>query len=303
MFRFSFLLPSAFCLSLFVRNQLRYARCELISLSPATLFFYLPKLMKANFPCCRQKSLTFNLFMRSRRLSAIVCAVLLIAFASSAQLSAQKKSTAARTQKLPSPEKIIGDYLKAIGGKKRLTGITDATYEWKIQLKDQLMGSAETQEKAPAATRTKMTFGNGEINSAVSSRSAWTRGLDGNLRTLTDAEAGSAKLQAALDASRFIDYKKLNVLARTVAFDETSTEPAYVVEFSTRAGARLRYWFSTSSKLLLKTVDETRATTVSFTDYRAENGVLEPHRVEIATNSKDALTLLLQSARYNAGLS
>jgi hypothetical protein len=259
--------------------------------------------MKTNFPCCRQKSSTVDLLVRSRWLSAIVCAVLLIAFASSAQLKAQKKSTAARSQKLPAPEKIIGDYLKAIGGKKRLAGITDATYEWKIQLKDQLMGRAETQQKAPAATRTKMTFGNGEINSAVSSRSAWTRGLDGNLRTLTDAEAGSAKLQAALDASRFIDYKKLNVLARTVAFDETSTEPAYVVEFSTRTGARLRYWFSASSKLLLKTVDETCATTVSFTDYRAENGVLEPHRVEIATNSKDALTLLLQSARYNAGLS
>ncbi|MDT5120525.1 MAG: hypothetical protein QOC96_7 [Acidobacteriota bacterium] len=259
--------------------------------------------MKTDSPFRRQNYSIVNLFMRSRRLSAIVCAVLLIAFASSAQLNAQKKSTAARSQKLPSPEKIIGDYLKAVGGKKRLAAITDATYEWKIQLKDQLMGSAETQEKAPAATRTKMTFGNGEINSAVSSRSAWTRGLDGNLRTLTDAEAGSAKLQAALDASRFIDYKKLNVLARTVAFDETSAEPAYVVEFSTRAGARLRYWFSAASKLLLKTVDETRGTAVSFTDYRAENGVLEPHRVEIATNSKDSLTLLLQSARYNAGLS
>jgi hypothetical protein len=259
--------------------------------------------MKTDSPFRRQKSSIVNLFMRSRRLSAIVCAVLLIAFASSAQLNAQKKSTAARSQKLPSPEKIVGDYLKAVGGKKRLAAITDATYEWKIQLKDQLMGSAETQEKAPAATRTKMTFGNGEINSAVSSRSAWTRGLDGNLRTLTDAEAGSAKLQAALDASRFIDYKKLNVLARTVAFDETSTEPAYVVEFSTRAGARLRYWFSAASKLLLKTVDEARGTAVSFTDYRAENGVLEPHRVEIATNSKNALTFLLQSARYNTGLS
>jgi len=259
--------------------------------------------MKTNSPFRRQKFTTLNQLMRSHRLTLFVIAVLLVTFTSSAQLSAQKKSTAVRSQKLPSPEKIIGDYLKAIGGKKRLAAIADATYEWKIQLKDQLMGSAETQEKAPAATRTKMTFGNGEINSAVSSRSAWTRGLDGNLRTLTDAEAGSAKLQAALDASRFIDYKKLNVLARTVAFDETVTEPAYVVEFSTRAGARLRYWFSASSKLLLKTVDETRGTTVSFTDYRAESGVLEPHRVEIATNSKDALTLLLQSARYNAGLS
>lgn len=241
--------------------------------------------------------------MRRRRLILLIIAVLLFTVAPGAQLNAQKKSVAARPQKLPSPDKIVGDYLKATGGKKRLTGIADATYEWKIQLKDQLMGNAETQQKAPTATRTKLTFGNGEINSAVSSRSAWTRGLDGNLRTLTDAEAGSAKLQAALDASRLIDYKKLNVLARAVAFDETSSEPAYVVEFSTRAGARLRYWFGANSKLLLKTVDEARGTTVGFADYRAENGVLEPHRVEMTAGGKDALTFLLQSARYNTGLS
>jgi hypothetical protein len=259
--------------------------------------------MKTNSPSRRQESSVLTLFMRSRRLAVFASVLLLAAFVVSAQLYAQKKSASARPQKLPSPDKIIGDYQKAIGGKKRLVGIKDATYEWKVQLKDQEMGSALVQQKAPASTHNTMTFGNGEINSAVSTRSAWTRGLDGNLRTLTDSEAGSAKLQAALDASRFVDYKKLNVLARTVAFDETLSEPAYVVEFSTRAGARLRYWFAVNSKLLLKTVDETRGSIQSFTDYRAENGVLEPHRVEIATNGKEPLTLLLQAARYNTGLS
>jgi hypothetical protein len=234
--------------------------------------------------------------------SVFASAVLLVVFTASASAYAQKKS-AARSQKFPSPEKIIGDYQKAVGGKKRLAGIKDATYEWKVQLKDQIMGSAETKLLAPASTRSTLTFGNGDINSGVSARSAWTHGLDGKLRTLTDAEAGSAKLQAALDASRFVDYRKLNVLARTVAYDETLPEPAYVVEFSTRAGARLRYWFAANSKLLLKTVDETRGTAIGLSDYRAENGVLEPHHVEIATGGKDALTFLLQSVHYNTGLS
>src|SRR5205085_7666477 len=98
-----------------------------------------------------------------------------------------------------------------------------------IQLKEQATGRALIKVKAPVSTRTDMTFGNGELQSAVSARSAWMRGLDGNLRTLTDAEAGAAKLQSALGASRLIDYQKLNVLARTVAFDEAGLkEPAYV---------------------------------------------------------------------------
>ncbi len=260
--------------------------------------------MKKDSPSRLKLHSTSLLLKQGRWLSVFACVALLASIASVTPLLAQqKKRTAARSQKLPPPDKIVGDYLKATGGKKRHAGIRDATYEWTIQLKDQLMGSALSREKWPASTRTDMTFGNGEVNSAATSRSAWTRGIDGAQRTLTDAEAGAAKLQSALEASRLVDYKKLNVLARTVGWDESSTEPGYVVEFSTKEGARLRYLFGATSKLLLKTVDEVRGTTTHFGDYRAENGVLEPHRVEIKTGGKDAVTFILKSARYNAGLS
>lgn len=251
-----------------------------------------------------KKDSTFAQALLSGRAVCFTVALLLIALFTATSLYAQnKKGARPRPQKLPSADRIVGDYLKATGGKKRQAAIKDATYEWTIQLKDQLMGKALTREKAPAATRMDMIFGNGEINDATGGRSAWTRGLDGNLRTLTDAEARAAKLQAALNASRLVNYKKLNVLARTVSFDETTSEPSYVVEFSTREGGRLRYWFGATSKLLLKVFDEVRGRGVAFGDYRAENGVVESHRLEVATGGKDAITLILQSARYNTGLS
>jgi hypothetical protein len=240
----------------------------------------------------------------SRRLSqpvVVLLALLIATLTPCAEAYAQKKS-AARPQKLPSPEKIVGDYLKVTGGKKSQAAIKDSTSEWAIQLQGQAMGHALIKVKAPTSTRTEMIFGNGEIQSAVSARSAWMRGLDGNLRTLTDAEAGAAKLQSALAASRLIDYKKLNVLARTVAIDMVGAEPAYVVEFSTKSGARLRYWFGANSKLLLQTVDDANKTTVRLGDYRLEGGTLEPHRVEIGMGGNAAMTFLLQSARYNTGL-
>jgi hypothetical protein len=260
--------------------------------------------MKKDYPS-RRKLYSISIPIKhGQRAAVFACIMLLVGCASVARLSAQqKKSVAGRSQKLQSPEKIVSEYLKATGGKKRHAGIKDATYEWTVQLKDQSMGIARSLEKAPVSTRTDMKFGNGEIISAVTSRSAWTRGLDGAQRTLTDTEAGAAKLHSALEASRLIDYKKLNVLARTVGLDESLSEAAYVVEFSTKGGARLRYSFSAKSKLLLKTVDEARGTTVHFDDYRAESGVLEPHRVEIKTNGMDAVTFLLKSVSYNAGLS
>jgi hypothetical protein len=235
-----------------------------------------------------------------RRRAPVFLAALYLAL-SCAPVFAQGQTGAGR--QLPSPEKIVGAYLKAVGGKKRIAAIRDATYEWTVRLKEQELGDARTQVKAPSALRTDMIFGNGEINTAANASSAWERGLDGRFRTLTGTEAGAARLGAMLAASRLVNYKKLNVLARTVALDESAGEAAYVVEFSMRDGVRLRYWFGASSKLLLKTADEARKSSVSLGDYRLESGqLLEPHRMELDVQGNGALTFTLKRASYNTGL-
>lgn len=239
-----------------------------------------------------------------RRKVVLLLFALLWLFLACAPLLAQSKQSAARPAKLPSPEKIVGDYLKTVGGKKRLAAIRDATYEWTVQVKEQIYAEGKTHVKAPGSVRSDLIFGNGEISAAANASSAWERGLDGNLRTLTGAEANVARLRAVLQASRLVDYKKQNVLARAVALEETEGEPAYVVEFSTRSGARLRYWFGVSSKLLLKTGEETRRSSTRFGDYRAEAaGVLEPHRMEVDVEGSGALTFKLQRVTYNTGIS
>ncbi len=221
----------------------------------------------------------------------------------SAQLFAQSKQSA-RAAKLPSAEKIVESYLKAIGGKKRVAQINDAAYEWTIQVRDQPLGNARIQTKAPGSVRSELTFGNGKIISAANTSSAWEQGLDARLRTLTGSEAAAAKLQALLEASHLVEYKKLNVLARVISLSDVESEPAYVVEFSTRSGARLRYWFSSKSHLLVKVEDEVRKTAARFSDYRAaveSLDVLQPHRMVLQAGAGD-LTFVLQLARYNNGI-
>src|SRR3979409_644731 len=58
--------------------------------------------------------------------------------------------------KLPSAEKVVSGYLKAIGGKQKVAAVRDATCEWEIRLKNQMMGIARTQIKAPASVRTEL---------------------------------------------------------------------------------------------------------------------------------------------------
>jgi hypothetical protein len=231
-----------------------------------------------------------------------MCALLLIVFFAGNKQTLRAQTGAIIPNRLPSAEKIVDSYLKTIGGKKRIARIRDTTYEWEIQLKERSMGIAKTQIKFPASVRVQLTFGNGEIVSAANPRSAWIYGLDGRVHTLTDAEAAAARFQAGLDASHLVDIKKRNVLARTVSLRAGAADSAYVVEFSLRSGAQLRYLFSPTTKLLIGIEDDARKTTTRFGDYRSEGSILEAHRMNVDIRGSGELTFLLKRVTYNAGI-
>ena len=203
-------------------------------------------------------------------------------------------------KKLPSAEKIVDNYLKALGGKKSVSALKDTTYNWTIQLNDQPIGTARTQRKPPSSERWELTFGNGQIINATNTRSAWELGLDNHLRTLTGPESAAAKLRATLDSSRLVDFKKLNVLARVVSLGDLASEPAYIVEFSTRSGARFQYYFSVKTGLITKITGE--KTKVVFDNYRKVEGIQEPHRIRMDVEGTGELTLLLESVTFNTGI-
>jgi hypothetical protein len=209
-------------------------------------------------------------------------------------------SAAAQNRALPSAEKIVDQYLKAIGGKKKVSTIRDATSDWTIELKEQSMGLAKLQLR-PASQRFEMTFRDGQVISAANPRSAWVLGLDGQLRTLTGPEAGAARLKATLDAAHLLDFKKANVLARVVALENAKAEQAYVVEFSSRTGARLRYLFSAATKLLIGIQDTARNVEWWFEDYRAEGNILEPHTIRMSSIGGE-LVFRLQRLSYNTAV-
>ena len=205
-------------------------------------------------------------------------------------------------QKLPSADKLVSDYLKAIGGKKQIAAVRDAAYEWTVEENGRPAGSAVTRTKAPGSSFAEIKLERGTLAAGATPRSVWTRGADGASQTLTDAQARSARLAARLEATRLVDYKKQNLLALTVGTDQIGGEQAYVVEFRARDAARVRYLFGAKSKLLLRMTDEARGLQIDYADYTAENGLLEPHRVSVQSKDAGAYTLRLQSARYNTNL-
>lgn len=205
-------------------------------------------------------------------------------------------------RKLPAAQKIVDNYLKAIGGRKTAAALKDATYEWTIQLNNEPIGTGRTQRKAPNSELHELTFGTGKVVFGANPRSAWKIGLDNGLRTLSGSESAAAKLRAALDSSRLVNFKKANVLARVISLGDPGSEPAYIVEFSTKSGARFQYYFSVKTSLLTKITGDAKKTQVLFDDYRSNKGLLEPHRVRMNLDGSGELTLLLQSVKYDTGI-
>jgi hypothetical protein len=225
----------------------------------------------------------------------------LLVFASAPPLVCAQDKVAPR--KLPSAEKVVNGYLKAIGGKKRVRAIKDATYQWTVWANNKQAGAATTQVLVPSSARADLALENGKLLFVVNDRSAWMLGQDGKFQTLPDAELNAARLQAVLDANHLLDFKKRNVLARVISYKDTeSFGPAYVVEFYLRTGARRKYWFHTVSKLLMRIDDEDLRTITRMEDYRKEKLILEPHRVVINNGGVGDLIFILKSATYNTGL-
>jgi len=122
------------------------------------------------------------------------------------------------------------------------------------------------------------------------------------LSTTTGLQAAALKLRVMLEVSHLIGYKKANVLARVISVDTSASDAAYVVEFSTRGGARLRYYFSIRTKLLISIQDDAVQGVIWFEDYRPEEGnILEPHLLRIKYSGRE-LTYKLQRVSYNSGL-
>jgi hypothetical protein len=212
----------------------------------------------------------------------------------------QRAKADAGVAKLPVADKIVADYLKAIGGKRRVSAVRDATYGWGVKKGETIVGTAVTHSKAPSSYTMAATVEDLEVRSGVSSGSVWEKGRDGTTRTLTDKRGNDARLRALLLASRFLDYKKANVQAKVTSSESLDGDTQYVIEFSMKNGARVRAWFSASKKVLIRMADDSGY--FQFGDYRNESELLEPHQLETEVAGAGRLTLVLQRVAYNRGL-
>lgn len=225
-----------------------------------------------------------------RRLAAALAAAASVLLAPGAR---------AQADSLPSAESVLEAYHRAAGGEARLAGIRDATYEWTVTAGERAVGEARSLRKRPGQLREE--FANGLAN-VSSPRAVWSRGPGGAIRLAEGERAAGSRLQAALESSFLTGLAEQGITARVVGRDTADGEPAWRVEFSRPDGARRVYVFGARSGLPLRIdVDAARGIAVRYRDWRAVEGVMEPHRVEIGTASQ-GIVFTLKSARFDTGV-
>lgn len=230
-----------------------------------------------------------------------LCAMVMVFVFFAGTALAQQNKRAAR--QLPKAEKIIKDYVKA-GGAKRLGRIKDETRLWTASRDGKIVGSLKMESRAPVSKRTQVTINGATMIRGANARSAWLLAPDGKRRALSEKTTEAVRLEAVLSASHLRDFDKFDIIARTTGEENNAGERAYIVEVGFKNGAtKFLYSFSALSKLLVQVTDPATAETAIYGDYRSENGILEPHRIEMRQGDQPPLVFVLQSIQFDTGLS
>ncbi|MGI8786782.1 MAG: LolA family protein [Pyrinomonadaceae bacterium] len=200
-----------------------------------------------------------------------------------------------------SPDKILKQASRALGGEKNLRAIRSSQKSGKImRLKDGAGGAFEMQSAAPNFYNERYDLNGFEIETGYNGKSGWRRdSLDG-LRTLT----GEASLDFAAEAvyrnSRWLDYKRNK--SKIVASGKASVrgKSANSVILTTAKGVSIKMYFDAANGLLLR--EEIPGGDIlkvfDYDDYQIVDGVQEAFLINEKIG-EDAYEIRLEKANHN----
>ncbi len=210
--------------------------------------------------------------MRMR--SPLVCvlpAVLLLSTALGAAASAQDA------------DKIIGQYLKAEGGRKALSKVQTLTLQGTFPNADSAPGTFTFYLKSPNRYYCEIVSGTQPLIEAYNGKSAWQQDASGAVATLLGKD--SAELEAASQYynSRLLDLKKAKIAAAYIGHAEVRGKDALQLELTSVNGLKRELFFDAQSHLLAKESAQINGQVqeIFYSDYRPENGVTLPHAMEM----------------------
>ncbi len=204
------------------------------------------------------------------------------------------------SSKLEDPNKIVDQYVKAVGGSKLLSRIQtlsiegafsgdeggkSGTYSFDIKLPNRYY--TEMNIGTEAKTGAEHQEGAQQLIIAYNGKSAWCRDAAGGFSTLTGAEAQQVEAASLYYNLHFLNAKKAKVGVAFVGRAQAGGRDTQQVEFTFLGGLKRQVYFDAQTHLIVKEsatvagVEEE----ITYDDYRVVNGVKVPHRIELRRGS------------------
>ncbi len=207
--------------------------------------------------------------------------------------------TGARAQ---SADKILKDYVKAIGGEKKLRGIKNLAATGDVRdLATGQSGSFTLETRAPDSFYFEIAGEGLARSEGFNGSSGWEQNPGAAPSTLAGLRSAQLRATAFYWNDHFQTYSKVGAQAALTGQEAVAGSPANAVEMTTRAGVHRKFFFDAKSGLLTKEMEEGEGAEgeTLFSDYRRVDGVLEPFHLVIRAGGR-TLEVTMLDVRHNA---
>ncbi|MCP4548554.1 MAG: outer membrane lipoprotein-sorting protein [bacterium] len=204
---------------------------------------------------------------------------------------------------LPSGEKVIEDYLKAIGGRKALAKQHNSITKGSMVMSGMTLPLTSYSAEPNLAYFLMESAMTGKMESGCNGELAWDLSVMQGGSIKEGEELEIALLDATFNAPLF--WKEHNVGAETMSIEEIDGKSCYKVVLTPKLGEPKTNFYDVESHLLLKTeaVRKSAMGEISvvtyLSDYRELAGTLTPFVTRSIFMGTQEMTMTIESLEYN----
>jgi len=184
--------------------------------------------------------------------------------------------------------KILNQYVKASGGAHTLSKIQTITLEGTVAAQNGAKPGAYTLDlKLPNRYYSEMVMGDQSWIESFNGKSAWHQNAAGEISTLVGPDGLQLEAAARYYNSRLLDPKKNKLVITYVSAAQVRGKDASQLQVTMPSGVKWQVFFDAQSHLIVKesALLGGQNQEIFYDDYRPENGVQLPHKIELHRGS------------------
>jgi hypothetical protein len=202
-----------------------------------------------------------------------------------------------------SPDKVLKNAVKAIGGEKALRNIVSTKATGKItRLSDKATGNFQSQSIQPNLYTSSFDLDGFETAVGYNGKSGWIRDSKSGLRTLTGAAGRDFQTESNYRNNRWLDYKKEKSKIVYGGRSKVNGKTADSIILTTVKGSVIKMHFETATGLLIR--DEISAGdtkhTYDYSNFRAVDNVLEPFSIVSTVDGGEKYEIKIDTVIHNS---